>query len=580
MHAGDMPARADALVFEVLDSELLGEGVLPCLRDARARLLTPAAAVVPARARVYASLVECDALQRCCALPGCLSRDGGADDDGVDVCTLAPLHALHLDAFGHDLRVITPPAEVLRFDFCATDGVPPEAGAAGAPVSTAALVSGNVHAVAVWWEADVDAAGEACYSTAPRWARAKAPLWTHHWRQCVAFLPAGGVSVKAQQALSLRAYHDDHSIWFRISLALPPCGDPIPPPADPAHVARLGSRERVWQLNDERYTSALAAAAASTLAAAAPDEASLRVAVLGDGPVLPILAAAMPRVVSVTALVSQNDQLAVIARAARTNTRAPVRAALVSRFCNDGDAGTPREDAFDAVLAEPYFSLLDVSSPPWAPALRFWRDVSRLRAARWLRIARAAPLMPSMGILHATLASLPALWRSRAAVGTVCGIDVSRANALLRPPCGGAFSAAQADDSEPVPLAPAFPVALFQCANEEAPFAALSPSVAVARLDFAASSFAPMAGDAAVVTHTAGVADALVLWMSYEAPGGVAFASAAPERRADSDDLAPSHARQAVALFRAPRAVAPGDRLRIEWALDEELQLRVQFSCT
>ena len=98
--AGDMAEHAEALVFEVLDSELLGEGVLPSLRDARQRLLTPGAPVVPARATVFAALVQCDALRRCHALPGAAA----AEPLPASVCTLAPLHALHLDGFGDEAR--------------------------------------------------------------------------------------------------------------------------------------------------------------------------------------------------------------------------------------------------------------------------------------------------------------------------------------------------------------------------------------------------------------------------------------------------------------------------------------------
>jgi protein arginine N-methyltransferase 7 len=100
----DMAQTAEVLVFEVLDSELLGEGVLPTLRDAKARLLSPGARVLPGRATVFAALVECDALRRCHALPPEL--DGGdAAHEGGAVVTLAPMHALHLAPFGPDVRL-------------------------------------------------------------------------------------------------------------------------------------------------------------------------------------------------------------------------------------------------------------------------------------------------------------------------------------------------------------------------------------------------------------------------------------------------------------------------------------------
>lgn len=106
----DMAERAEVLVFEVLDSELLGEGVLPTLRDAKTRLLTPGAAVIPARATVRAALIECDALRRCHARP---PLAGGADTEphcsaeaasARGVATLAPMHALHLTPFANEAR--------------------------------------------------------------------------------------------------------------------------------------------------------------------------------------------------------------------------------------------------------------------------------------------------------------------------------------------------------------------------------------------------------------------------------------------------------------------------------------------
>ncbi|XP_024515991.1 protein arginine N-methyltransferase 1.6-like isoform X2 [Selaginella moellendorffii] len=50
----DISSKADALVCEILDSELLGEGIIPSLRNAHEHLLRPNAATVPYRATVYA----------------------------------------------------------------------------------------------------------------------------------------------------------------------------------------------------------------------------------------------------------------------------------------------------------------------------------------------------------------------------------------------------------------------------------------------------------------------------------------------------------------------------------------------
>jgi hypothetical protein len=474
---------------------------------------------------------------------------------------------------------------------------------------------------------DVDASGAAHYSTAPPLAQAAPQRWTHHWRQCVAFLPGAGVPLRAGQRLTLRASHDDHSIWFHVH-ASPPDADsadadadapPLPmalsrPPPDAAHAARLGSRERVWQLNDERYACALRGGAAAALAAARPagdgDDAArspLRVAVLGDGPLLPRIAAALPRAAAVTALVSTPEQLVVVARAASAaasaaassssssshappvHAAAPVRAALASRFLRGADDGEMNGGAcggvFDVALAEPYYALLDTCALPWAPACRLWRELSALRARGAL--ARGAPVAPARATLHARLVALPALAASRAAVGDVCGVDVSRANALLRPPCAAASEQdeQQAEQQAEQALAGAFPVQLFQVAAGG--LRLLSDPVQLTALDFATSDWAPRAGAAEARARADGHADALLLWVSYEYDGGSAGVSGAPRTRPDDDNrdnrddhgaaLAPGFERQAVALLRRRMRVAAGDVARVAWALDETLSLRVSF---
>jgi hypothetical protein len=477
------------------------------------------------------------------------------------------------------LRVLSAPREVLRFDF--QEGpVPPETGAAGPAAPCIALADGTAHAVALWWDAAIaaDASDARCrYSTAPGWARpAPQPPWTHHWRQCVAFLPGAGLPLRRGQAVTLRAAHDDHSIWLRVHTggndvssaafaAAPDIDILAPPPPDATHAARLGSRERVWLLNDEEYVDALRAAALAAVRDAAPGAASLRIAVLGDGPAMPRLAAAMPRAAAVTALVSQPDQLAVVARTVGAAPQdVPIRAALASRFLRDADGAdadvAARPDAFDVILAEPHYALLD-SLAPWVAARRLHRDVAALRRRGWL--APGAPCVPARAALIARLVALPALHRSRSAVGDVCGVDLAGANALLRPPCGGAGGAH---------LAPAISAPLFQCGDGYQP---LSPPVVLLHLDYTAGADAPpLAGETVLPVVADGTAHVVALWVSYEGgTGGPAWGSQPCEGPGGA--LRPCFRRQGVALLRAARRVRVGEALRVEWALDDDLQLSV-----
>lgn len=49
-----MPRRADVVVSEILDTELIGEGVLGTMRHMHDHLAEPGAAVIPAAAAVHA----------------------------------------------------------------------------------------------------------------------------------------------------------------------------------------------------------------------------------------------------------------------------------------------------------------------------------------------------------------------------------------------------------------------------------------------------------------------------------------------------------------------------------------------
>ena len=74
----DMKRRADVIVSEIFDSELLGEGLLPSMRDAQLRLLAPGGTVIPARAVIWGQLIQSTILHRSTAstLPASNSNIG------------------------------------------------------------------------------------------------------------------------------------------------------------------------------------------------------------------------------------------------------------------------------------------------------------------------------------------------------------------------------------------------------------------------------------------------------------------------------------------------------------------------
>lgn len=59
----DIPKKVDVLVSEILDCGLLGEGVLPSVRHAKANLLKEGGKIIPAAATLKAILIESDSLR-------------------------------------------------------------------------------------------------------------------------------------------------------------------------------------------------------------------------------------------------------------------------------------------------------------------------------------------------------------------------------------------------------------------------------------------------------------------------------------------------------------------------------------
>lgn len=61
---GDMKHKANILVTEVFDTELIGEGAIETFAHALSELLEKDCIVVPHSATIYAQIVECPYLQR------------------------------------------------------------------------------------------------------------------------------------------------------------------------------------------------------------------------------------------------------------------------------------------------------------------------------------------------------------------------------------------------------------------------------------------------------------------------------------------------------------------------------------
>lgn len=107
----ELDSRADILVSEILDSELLGEGLIPTLQHAHDELLVKNPKTVPYRAMTYGVLVESTFLWKMHDLH---SSEANAED-GVwltpsgteNILSVKPQqHAMQCDALADEIRLI------------------------------------------------------------------------------------------------------------------------------------------------------------------------------------------------------------------------------------------------------------------------------------------------------------------------------------------------------------------------------------------------------------------------------------------------------------------------------------------
>ncbi|CAK7356390.1 unnamed protein product [Dovyalis caffra] len=217
----DIPSRADVLVSEILDSELLGEGVIPTLQHAHDMLLVDNPLTVPYRATTYGQLVESTFLWKLHDLSN--NEEEAADSirlvpTGLDTisCVKAQQHPMHCDAISKEINLLSEPFKIFEFDFWKR---PDSRG--DSKLLIKATNDGRVHAVVSWWVLQLDPEGTIFYSTAPRWTTSPMNTgtsnWCDHWKQCVWFIPGKGIPVSKGEEVHLHAVHIDTSVSYNLT---------------------------------------------------------------------------------------------------------------------------------------------------------------------------------------------------------------------------------------------------------------------------------------------------------------------------------------------------------------------------
>ncbi|XP_015252944.1 PREDICTED: protein arginine N-methyltransferase 7 isoform X1 [Cyprinodon variegatus] len=485
---GDMHEKANLLITELFDTELIGEGALPSYEHAHQNLVMAGCEAVPHRATVYAQLVESELLWSWAQLqpveveglrlvpPPAVGRCAGAHS----VCDIQ-LSQVSPSSF----TPLSPLCTMFSVDF-------------SRPVSSAfqshstrfvAQTGGRAQVVLSWWDLEMDRSGTIVCSMAPSWMYpqpAMAP-WRDHWMQSVYFLPEES-RVAEQEELSLTVCHDDYSLWYSLqshSLQDAPAKAPPSRPCCTCQAHLVWTRSRFGELNDRRRTGSYIAALRSVLS---EDSVCLSVS---DGSLLPVFAH-MLGAKKVFSLENSRMSRQVIEEVLEANSVKGGVELLEIRPEQLTSQDLRGEQQISVLMGEPYFS---TSLLPWH-SLFFW--YCRTALAGILR--PSATILPSSASLHMMAVEFQDLWRIRAPCGTCEGFDVSPMDEMIQ----RSLDFRESREAEPHPL-------------WEYPCRALTQSTAVMTFDFTQCvPKQPISSQGSLPLIRSGRCHGVALWMEYQ----------------------------------------------------------------
>lgn len=263
---GDLPERANILVTEVFDTELIGEGALRTFSDAHRKLLQKDCIVIPQSATIYAQIVDSPFVQNWNKLKDFFCEDGNLlvkIPENIKQCPgAAAVHDLQLSQLPAEfVKNIVAPQAVLSFDF---SGRTPFMFERSTVTTVKALRGGTARAVFMWWDLKMDLYNKIILSCAPIWAhpeREKGEIpWRDHWMQAIYYFPQE-MQVKEKEEIHLISCHDEFSLWFNLKNDLKLSEVDYLRPVCECGVHVAFSRTRIGQINDGRrikkYTSLL-----------------------------------------------------------------------------------------------------------------------------------------------------------------------------------------------------------------------------------------------------------------------------------------------------------------------------------
>ncbi|KAD3641178.1 hypothetical protein R6Q59_003807 [Mikania micrantha] len=496
----DIASRADVLVSEILDSELLGEGLIPTLQHAHDKLLVENYKTVPYRATTYGQLVESTYLWK---LHDLFNNEADVDD-GIhlvpkgkeSILRVKPQQfAMHCDALGEEIRLLSEPFKVFEFDFWKRPDSHGET-----QIHIKAANDGTVHAVISWWVLQLDEEGEIFYSTSPKWISSPLPNnglpslycgirdWCDHWKQCVWFTKGKGIAVSKDEDICMDASHTDISISYEFNAQSQRLEvdhhelstQDLHITLSPERIAIYGDNH--WRLSMLKAISYALKGQDSPLCVIADDSVFLSVAV--------VHVAKASHVISLfSGLGDKGSQY--LRAVADENGYSMDRVQVVNTRKSQLTLNDTHQNKVDLLIAEPFYFGAE-GMLPWH-GLQFWSKRTMLDSM----LSEDVCIMPCKGILKACAMSLPDLWRSRHALENIEGFDHTMVNTTLGA-CGLSSES------------PCFPFFIWQCGEIKK----LSDTYTIMEFDFL-KPLSSCQGKAKVDFPEAGVCHGFALWIDW-----------------------------------------------------------------
>ncbi|XP_010960824.1 protein arginine N-methyltransferase 7 isoform X3 [Camelus ferus] len=519
---GDMPCRANILITELFDTELIGEGALPSYEHAHRHLMQENCEAVPHRATVYAQLVESRRMwswnklfpirvqtslgEKVIVPPLELERCPGAPSVcDIQLNQVSPT----------DFTVLSDVLPMFSVDFSKQVS----SSAACHSRQFEPLASGRAQVVLSWWDIEMDPEGKIKCTMAPFWAHSDPEelQWRDHWMQCVYFLSQEEPVIQGS-VLCLVAHHDDYCVWYslqktspekngRVLLARPVCDCQ-------AHL--LWNRPRFGEINDQDRTDQYVQALSTVLK---PDSVCL---CISDGSLLSMLAYHLgaEQIFKANHL---EDKINMIEKRPELLTPADLGDKKVS-----------------LLLGEPFFT---TSLLPWHN-LYFWY----VRTAVDRHLGPGAVVMPQAASLHVVVVEFRDLWRIRSPCGNCEGFDVHIMDDMIK--CALDFR--ESKEAEPHPL-------------WEYPCRSLSEPQQILTFDFLQPvPPQPIRAEGTIELRRSGRSHGAVLWMEYHlTPDSTVSTGLLKPAENKGDCCWNPHCKQAVYFFNTTQdSRAPPDSPR------------------